>query len=466
MSTRKDRLRRAFDAAASTYDANAVIQRVVAGRLAEQLGATIWPDRPRILEIGCGTGFLTAALRERIGPARWTLTDLSPSMLTACRRRLGASGDADFRVMDGELPDLAPEERFDLICASLSFQWFDDLPGGLKRLLKHLAPGGTLAFATLAGGSLREWLQAHEALGLQAGLPDLPSLDDIEAMRPAGFYGPLWEDCVIHVEPDALAFARGLKEIGAGEPAEGRKPLGATQMKQVMAAFEARGAAATYQVAYGVWRRPGARGVFVTGADTGVGKTVVSACLAKAWGADYWKPLQTGLAEGTGDTETVAALTGLPAERLHPPAHAFGPAVSPHLAAEEAGVRIAAPKLDLPASERLIVVEGAGGALVPLNDRETMADLMLGLGLPVVLVAASRLGAINQTLLTIEAIRARGLKVLGVVLTGHPFADNRAAVEHHGRVRILAELPHAERIDADQIAAWAALMPTADELLG
>ncbi len=91
-----------------------------------------------------------------------------------------------------------------------------------------------------------------------------------------------------------------------------------------------------------------------------------------------------------------------------------------------------------------------------------MIDLMARLGLPVVLVAPNRLGAINQTLLALESLRARGLQLLGVVLMGVPFADNRAAIEAHGRVRVLAELPWAERLDADQIARWAALMPALD----
>ena len=111
------------------------------------------------------------------------------------------------------------------------------------------------------------------------------------------------------------------------------------------------------------------------------------------------------------------------------------------------------------------MVEGAGGVLVPLNGVETMLDLMVRLDLPVVLVAADRLGAINQTLLTLAALRGRGLEVLGVVLTGEPFADNRAAIEVHGKVRILAQLPHADRIDPEQVAAWAAALPALDSCL-
>jgi malonyl-CoA O-methyltransferase len=468
MADSVQRIRRAFDTAASSYDAHAAVQRVVARRLAERIAALPLPERPRILEIGCGTGFLSAALRERLGPAEWTLSDLSPAMLAACRARLGAPEDVAFRVMDGEHPDLDPGQSFDLICASLAFQWFEDLQGALGRLAVHLAPGGWLAFATLAEGTLQEWRAAHEALGLTSGAPDYPSPDALASLAPAPLRGRIHDERLVQVHAEGLAFVRGLKAIGAGCAPEGHRPLPAAKLKRALATFEAGGAAATYHVAYGAFRRPPARpgGVFVTGADTGVGKTVVSACLARAWGADYWKPVQTGLAEEPGDTRTVAELAGLGPDRLHPPARAFAPPVSPHLAAAKAGARIALSELRLPRSECPIIVEGAGGALVPLSESASMLDLMARLGLPAIVVAADKLGAINHTLLTLEALRARGLDVLGVVLTGGPFGDNRAAIERHGRVRVLAELPRARRLDAAQIADWADRIPALEDLLG
>ncbi len=111
------------------------------------------------------------------------------------------------------------------------------------------------------------------------------------------------------------------------------------------------------------------------------------------------------------------------------------------------------------------MVEGAGGALVPLNGQQTMLDLMQRLDLPVVVVVADRLGTINQTLLTLQALRGRGLEVAGVVLTGRPFGDNRAAIERYGQVAILAELPFSDRIDAQQVADWSALIPALDDCL-
>jgi malonyl-CoA O-methyltransferase len=201
------------------------------------------------------------------------------------------------------------------------------------------------------------------------------------------------------------------------------------------------------------------KGVFVTGTDTGVGKTVVSACLVLAWGADYWKPVQTGLDEDEGDTAVVARLAALSPERLHPPAYALGPPVSPHLAAERAGVEISLERLAPPASPRPIVIEGAGGALVPLNPQASMADFAAALALPVVVVAADRLGAISHTLLTLEALHRRGLGVLGVVLIGGPFADNAEAIHRYGHARVLARLERVDTVDAAQVARWATLIP-------
>ena len=453
---RKGRLLRAFDGAASSYDDHAPVQRAVAARLADRIAALPLQARPRIMEIGCGTGFLSEALRLRLGPADWVITDLSPAMLAACRARLGDPADTGFEVLDAEQPP--PDgEPYDLICASLSFQWLHDLPAVVDRLTRRLRPGGYLAFATLAEGTLGDWRQAHADLGLQAGTPAFPSLDQLASLGDGRTR--IETEQLVQVHADGRAFLKSLKGIGAGTPSDGRRPLGTGDLSRVMARFEALGAAAAYHVAYGIWRQSSPRGVFVTGTDTGIGKTAVAAWLARAWDADYWKPVQTGLAEDEGDTAAVARLAGLTFGRLHAPRHAFAAPVSPHLAAAAEGSVIALEDFDLPASPRPIVVEGAGGALVPLNDRQTMIDLMARLALPVVVVAPNRLGAISQTLMTLETIRRRGLEILGVVLVGPPFADNRAAIETHGGVPVLAELPWAEPLDEAAVRAWTDLAP-------
>lgn len=181
---------------------------------------------------------------------------------------------------------------------------------------------------------------------------------------------------------------------------------------------------------------------FITGTDTGIGKTVLSALLSAALDASYWKPIQTGT-EVDSDSGTVRALAELAPEKILNETYRFAPPVSPHLAARLAGVRIDLAKIKLPidASDASLIVEGAGGVFVPLNEKDLMIDLMRQLGLPVLLAARSSLGTINHTTLSLAALRNAGVEVVGVVMIGAPNPDNRAAIEKYGQVRVVGEIP-------------------------
>jgi len=186
---------------------------------------------------------------------------------------------------------------------------------------------------------------------------------------------------------------------------------------------------------------------FVTGTDTGVGKTVVSALLCAALNAIYWKPIQTGTREGT-DRRTVLRIAQLSSARTVPEVYRFAPTVSPHLAARRAGVRIDLQKIkisDLPPRENLIA-EGAGGALVPINTTQLMTSLMRHLGLPVLLVARTTLGTINHTLLSLAALRAARLDIRGVIMVGKPNRENRKAIEHYGDTKVVGVVPQLKHI--------------------
>jgi dethiobiotin synthase len=204
------------------------------------------------------------------------------------------------------------------------------------------------------------------------------------------------------------------------------------------------------------------RGLFITGTDTGVGKTAVSAALLHRYRGvaplRYWKPVQTGI-ELDDDTAMVRCLAACPEEQILTVGVRLPHPVSPHLAAKLAGVTITIESLQrfLPprAEGWRWAVEGAGGALVPLNGSDLMIDLMSALALPVVLVARSSLGTINHTLLTLEALRARSLSVAGVVMTGEKNAPNRNAIEHYGRVPVLGEMPILRPLDAASLGSWA-----------
>ena len=177
--------------------------------------------------------------------------------------------------------------------------------------------------------------------------------------------------------------------------------------------------------------------LFITGTDTGIGKTITSAWLCKHWQADYWKPVQSGLDEQT-DSQWVTALSGA---TVHPETHRLQAPLSPHQSAELDGVKIQLTDFSLPNHVDRLVVEGAGGVLVPLNWRHTMLDLMQHLGLCALLVARSGLGTINHTCLSLQALKAAQVPVLGVVMVGDPNPANREAIEHFGEVPVLAELP-------------------------
>lgn len=188
-------------------------------------------------------------------------------------------------------------------------------------------------------------------------------------------------------------------------------------------------------------------GFFVTGTDTGVGKTVLSALLVAALDAVYWKPVQTGVCEGT-DRDAVRLCAEPPDGDLLRERYCFDPPVSPHLAAREAGVRISLDSFEFPPAPegRTWIVEGAGGVMVPLNERDLMRDLMRHLGLPVVVAARTALGTINHTILTLAALRDAQLNICGVVLIGAENLENRRAIEHYGNVRVVGHIPVLERI--------------------
>lgn len=445
--TRKERIAKAFGAAAQTYPDNAAVQRLAAMRLAARIAALPLPARPKVLEIGCGSGFLTAALAHALPDADLTVTDLSPDMLDACRTATGVR--ATWQVMDGEHPTLSPG-TFDLVCAGLTVQWFDDLDAGLTRLCGLLKPGGHLAFSTLLCGTFGEWRDAHADQGLTTGALDFAAPERLRRFSHDGVRVQLVQERFVERHESGAAFVRTLKAIGA--QTSDRPPLKVAPFKRVLRRFEDAGAVATYELGYGTLRRRDlSKGVFVTGTDTDVGKTVVSAVLVRALGADYWKPVQTGTAVDPGDTAAVARLAGLTSERIHPPAYEFAEPLSPHTAAALENAKVELSALALPLSDRPLIVEGAGGALVPLNGEALTIELMQRLGLPVVVVARSTLGTINHTLLTLEALRLRGLDVLGVVMSGPPNAANRLAIETYGDVRVLAEIPHTDDLTPEWV---------------
>jgi dethiobiotin synthetase len=182
--------------------------------------------------------------------------------------------------------------------------------------------------------------------------------------------------------------------------------------------------------------------LFVTGTDTNVGKTVLSALLVAALNGTYWKPIQTGASEGT-DRQQVLRWADLPESRAMAECYCLQPPVSPHLAAEMSGATIELERIRRP--ERIaappLIIEGAGGVMVPINGSAMMIDLIRALGAPVVVAARTALGTINHTVLTVRALRGAGICVKGVVMIGPENADNERAVERYGEAPVIGRIP-------------------------
>lgn len=228
----KSRIARRFNAAAPTYDAASPVQRTAAHQLAQYIHELTLPHstgRPRVLEIGCGSGHLTRELLPHIG-GNWFVTDIAPAMVMHCRDAVGPV--AHYLVMDGERPALAGP--FDLIVSNLAAQWFSDLPGALLKLARLLAPGGRLALSTLGSENFAAWRAAHDALGLAAATPSYPSSASIVEAFPANLTLHLSEQTLPAHGADPLEFVRGLRTIGADTPSPGTSPLTPGQLRRVL----------------------------------------------------------------------------------------------------------------------------------------------------------------------------------------------------------------------------------------
>lgn len=235
-------------AAAADYDRHAHVQRLAAGALARRIGALPLPPMPRVLEIGCGTGFLTRALRDEGLSGDWLVTDIAPAMIARAQAGLAPLRDApprlSFAVLDGERGD--PEGGpFDLICASFATQWFADEPAALARWRDWLAPGGHVMVATLGPGTFAEWRAAHAAEGLTPGTLAFTAPQALTALQPAE---PLTRETYRETHSDARAFLQALRAIGAQTASPDHRPLSPGALRRVMHRFEAEGAIASYEV--------------------------------------------------------------------------------------------------------------------------------------------------------------------------------------------------------------------------
>jgi dethiobiotin synthetase len=195
------------------------------------------------------------------------------------------------------------------------------------------------------------------------------------------------------------------------------------------------------------------RKIFVSGIGTDVGKTVVSAILTEALEADYWKPVQAGDLDSS-DSIKVKDLISNVKTIIHPEGIQLSEPMSPHAAAEIDGVQIKLADFNLPQTNNNLIIEGAGGLMVPLNDKDLIIDLITDLDAEVVLVSQNYLGSINHTILSIEVLSSRGLNVIGVIFNGLENTETEKYILNYSGLKCLGRIKQHSTIDKNVILSY------------
>ncbi len=198
------------------------------------------------------------------------------------------------------------------------------------------------------------------------------------------------------------------------------------------------------------------RKIFVTGIGTDVGKTVVSAILCEALHADYWKPVQTGSFFST-DSDKLQKYISNSKTVIHPESYVLKQYMSPHAAAELEGQHITLANIIPPATNNTLIIEGAGGLMVPLNDKEFIVDIIIKLKAEAVLVIQNYLGSINHSLLTIDALRTRNIPVLGIVFNGPSHKLSEDIILSYSGLKCLGRINKESVINKEIVSKYAAL---------
>jgi dethiobiotin synthetase len=194
--------------------------------------------------------------------------------------------------------------------------------------------------------------------------------------------------------------------------------------------------------------------IFITGIGTNIGKTVVSAIVTEYLNADYWKPIQSGDLMDS-DTMKVKALVSNNKSVFHPEKHRLSQPLSPHAAAKRDGVAIKLEDFTLPQTENHLVIEGAGGLMVPLNNEILIADLIQHLDVSVLLVSQNYLGSINHTLLTIQELKRRNIKIIGIVINGESTPETEAFIMQYSNLPIIFRVENESSIDQNTVLKYA-----------
>ena len=201
------------------------------------------------------------------------------------------------------------------------------------------------------------------------------------------------------------------------------------------------------------------RKLFITGIGTDVGKTVASAILAEALKADYWKPVQAGSLDNT-DSDVVRRIISNSVSVVHPEAYRLTQPMSPHAAAKIDGITIRLKDFKLPDTQNTLIIEGAGGILVPLSDNKLVIDLIEKLKAEVVIVISNYLGSINHSLLTIECALKRNLRIAGLIFNGEPNVASEEIILHYAKLRLLGRIQREQEVNREMVLKYAGQFST------
>lgn len=190
---------------------------------------------------------------------------------------------------------------------------------------------------------------------------------------------------------------------------------------------------------------------FITGIGTGIGKTITSAVISEKLKADYWKPIQSGDLDQS-DSLSIQNLISNPKTKIHPELYRLNQPLSPHLSAKLDGIEINLNQFELPQTDNNLIVEGAGGLMVPLNNQALILDLIKHLNIPVIVVSQNYLGSINHTLLTINTLKQHHINIKGIIFNGDANSESEDYILNYTSVEHLGSIPTFNQLNKENIA--------------
>jgi len=254
----KHRIAGNFDRAARSYETNSPVQKQSAKTLSKLICQNSSDKIISILEVGCGTGYLTRELHQDMPEADWLISDIAPQMVARCMEAMPQGPNLKYTIVDAE--ELDRSERFDLICSNLTAQWFEDTKSAFQNLISHLKPGGLLAVSTLGPNTFSLWRKSFAAVGKDPVMPEYKTSEELRSLFPQAGQLEITEKNFTAEYGSAYAFARALKDIGAHAHSKGNKHLDPGSVRAILRNFEdmhqGEPVIADYEIYFLFYRKP------------------------------------------------------------------------------------------------------------------------------------------------------------------------------------------------------------------